>query len=96
LYDYLDKKRYFQKSLVALFLMSTQKIEVGFGCGAWSSDLPPEKWAIIETKNKGPIRLDLITPEQVELWVKRGDNYAHPGVSLVTGAAIHVFLTDLP
>ncbi|HJZ05252.1 hypothetical protein A2634_00585 [Candidatus Amesbacteria bacterium RIFCSPHIGHO2_01_FULL_48_32] len=68
----------------------------GFGCGAGSPALPPEKHAVIIIKTGEEVRLHNITPDQLELWKARGDNYAVPGVSLVTGAAVHVFLTDLP
>lgn len=65
----------------------------GFGCGAGSPVLPPEKCAVVETAN-GVVRLENVPPHQLELWKNRGDNYAVIG-RLADGTPVLVYLSDL-
>ena len=66
----------------------------GFGCGAGAPVIPTESCAIVITKSGEPVRLHNTPPDQVKLWMDRGDNYAHVGESLLTGATILIFPSD--
>ncbi|OGC93021.1 hypothetical protein A3D85_03235 [Candidatus Amesbacteria bacterium RIFCSPHIGHO2_02_FULL_47_9] len=65
----------------------------GFGCGAGSPVIPPEKWAVVRIP-QGEVRLENLSLEQMQLWISRGDNYAVIG-KLENGSLVLVYPSDL-